>query len=42
MGGVGEVCGVGAAGVGDHDAAEVAQGGLEKGGFGREIHLSGL
>ena len=42
MGCVGEVGGVGAPGVGDHDAVEVAQGGLEKSGFGREIHLSGL
>ncbi len=39
MGGVGEVGGVGAAGVGDHDAAEIAEGGLEEGGFGGEIHL---
>ena len=39
VGGVGEVGGVGTAGVGDHDAAEVTEGGLEEGGFGGEIHL---
>ncbi len=39
VGGVGEVGGVGAAGVGDEDAAEVSQGGLEESGFGGEVHL---
>ena len=42
MGGVGEVGGVSAAGVGDHHAAEISQGGLEESGFGGKIHLSGL
>jgi len=34
MGGVGEIGGVGASGVGDEERAEVAEGGLEEGGFG--------
>ena len=39
MSGVGEVGGVGAAGVGDEDAAQILQGGLEERGFGGEVHL---
>src|SRR3984957_10778735 len=39
VGRVGEPGGVGASGVGDHDAAEVAEGGLKESGFGGEIHL---
>ena len=39
IGGVGKVCGVGAAGVGDEDRSEVAKCGLEERGFGGQIHL---
>ena len=39
MGGVGEVGGVGAAGVGDEEGAEIFESGLEEGGFLGQIHL---
>ena len=39
MGGVREVGGVSATGVGDEDAAEFSEGGVEESAFGGEIHL---
>ena len=42
MGSVCEVGGVGPAGVGDEDAAEVAESGLEESGFLRQIHRDAL